>query len=139
MKGLGPTLAAGEERVRLLRCTGRARGRPSTWSALPLMTRTGHTGGSLLDHVVGAQQDRSRHRKAERLGGLEVDSHLKFDRPLNGQVGRLRATENAIDIEGGAKPYIQQVRSVGKQTAGSGNEFSPIDGWHVVSGCQHYN
>src|SRR5262245_34333708 len=93
----------------------------------------------LVDHLVGAQQNRSRHRKAERLGGLEVDRHLKFDRLLNGQVGRLRATENAIDIKGGATEYISQFSSVGKQTACSRNNTSPIDGWHVVSGCQQYN
>jgi hypothetical protein len=28
----------------------------------------------LFDDLVGAQQDRSRHVEAERLGGLEVDN-----------------------------------------------------------------
>jgi hypothetical protein len=37
----------------------------------------------LFDHLVGAQQDRLRHYKAERFGGLDVDSHLKFYRQLN--------------------------------------------------------
>jgi hypothetical protein len=39
----------------------------------------------LLNHLVGAQQDRLRRSKAERLGGLEVNGHLKFCRELNGK------------------------------------------------------
>jgi hypothetical protein len=33
---------------------------------------------SLFDDLVSAQQNRWRHRKSKRLGGLEVDDHLKF-------------------------------------------------------------
>jgi hypothetical protein len=55
----------------------------------------------LLDHLVGTQQDRLRHSKAERLGGLDVDSHLEFGRQLNRKLRRLGATENAINIRGG--------------------------------------
>jgi hypothetical protein len=36
----------------------------------------------LFDHLVGAQQDRCRQFDPERLGGLEVDSHLEFRRLL---------------------------------------------------------
>jgi hypothetical protein len=32
----------------------------------------------LFDLLVGAQQNRWRYRKAERLGGLEVQDHLKI-------------------------------------------------------------
>jgi hypothetical protein len=56
----------------------------------------------LLDHLVGAQQDRLRHSKAERLGGLEVHSHLVFHRKLHREIAWLRAAQNAIDISGGA-------------------------------------
>jgi hypothetical protein len=38
----------------------------------------------LFDDLVGAQPDRWRHGKTERLGGLEVQDHLKFCRQLNG-------------------------------------------------------
>ena len=69
-----------------------------------LMAHRRH-GAELFDHLVGAKQNRWGYREAECLGGLEVDNHLKFYRHLNGQVGRLLATENAIDIDGGAKPY----------------------------------
>jgi hypothetical protein len=52
----------------------------------------------LFDHFVGAQQDRLRHRRTKRLGGLDVDSHLEFDRQLNGKVRRLCPAQDAIDI-----------------------------------------
>jgi hypothetical protein len=32
-------------------------------------------GSPLFDHLIGAQPDRWRHRKAERLSGLEVQDH----------------------------------------------------------------
>jgi cytochrome b561 len=35
---------------------------------------------SLFDHLFGTQQDRLRHRQTKCLGGLDVNSHLKFDR-----------------------------------------------------------
>jgi len=45
----------------------------------------------LFDHLVGANQDRWGHRKAKRLGGLEVHGHLEFGRKLHREIGRLRA------------------------------------------------
>jgi hypothetical protein len=52
----------------------------------------------LFDHLVGAQQNRLRCRQTERLGGFGVQSHLEFDRKLNGKFRRLRAAQNAIHI-----------------------------------------
>jgi hypothetical protein len=66
----------------------------------------------LLDHLAGLQQNRLRHREAERLRGLDVDGHLKFDRKLDGQVGGCLAFQDAIDIRGGAMKYISVVGSV---------------------------
>ena len=42
----------------------------------------------LFDHLGGAQQDRGRYCKTERLGGLEVDGHLEFGRHLDGKLRR---------------------------------------------------
>jgi hypothetical protein len=39
-----------------------------------------------LDHLVGADQNRVGHRKAERLGGLEVHDHLEFCRKLHREI-----------------------------------------------------
>src|SRR5262249_23954404 len=74
---------------------------------------------TLFDDLVGAQQNRWGYGKTERLGGLEVDDHLKFCRQLNGKVRRLRAAQNAIDISGGPTNNVYLVGSIGEQTAGS--------------------
>ena len=59
---------------------------------------------NLLDHLVGAQQNGWRHRKAERLGGLEVDDHLEFCRQLHREIARRRAATYVDRILLGAKP-----------------------------------
>ena len=43
-----------------------------------------------FDQLVRAQHYRWGYRKAERLGGLEVDDHLVFHRKLHWEIARLR-------------------------------------------------
>jgi hypothetical protein len=43
----------------------------------------GAGGWLLLNYLVGGRQQRLRDRKAERLGGFEVDDHLDFHRLLD--------------------------------------------------------
>jgi hypothetical protein len=45
----------------------------------------------LIDHHVGAQQDRLQHDEAESLGGLEVHSHPELGRELNRKLSCLLA------------------------------------------------
>jgi len=45
--------------------------------------------GPSLDHVVGAQQERSREGQAEGLRGLEVDDQLELGGLLDRQIGGL--------------------------------------------------
>jgi hypothetical protein len=52
----------------------------------------------LLDHLVGAQQQRRRDREAERLGGFEIDDELELGRLLDGEIRRSRTLEDLVDV-----------------------------------------
>jgi hypothetical protein len=62
----------------------------------------------LLDHIVGAAEQRQREGEAERLGGLEIDNEFDFCKQLDRQVGGLLPVENAPGI------YAYNVLSFGK-------------------------
>jgi len=46
----------------------------------------------LLNHLVGAREQRRRNGDAERPGRLQVDDELEFGRLLDRQVLRLRSS-----------------------------------------------
>ena len=55
----------------------------------------------LLDHLVGAADQRQRNGEAERLGSLQVDDQLDFGGLLDRQIGRLLAFENLTGVATG--------------------------------------
>jgi hypothetical protein len=52
----------------------------------------------LFEHLGGDGEYASRNRKAERLGGLEVDDQLEPRRLYHGQICGLRAVENPAGV-----------------------------------------
>src|SRR5262245_17364512 len=66
----------------------------------------------LLDHLVGAGEQRWRHSDAERLRGLEIDCQLVLGRRLYRQVGWLLALENAIDVRCRTPMHVYKIRPV---------------------------
>src|SRR5262245_30360080 len=56
-------------------------------------------------------------RLAERLGGHEIDGEIVFGRSLYGQIGRLFALENAIDIARGTAELVGIVDAIRRQSA----------------------
>src|SRR5262249_40801231 len=71
----------------------------------------------LLDHLIGAGEQRRWHRKAKRLGGLEIDGELKFGGFLNREVSRFRSLENTINISRSLLPQGVTVDPIRNQTA----------------------
>jgi hypothetical protein len=69
--------------------------------ANPLVSRAGDVeigwGHALLDHLVGAEQDRLRDGKPECLRSLAVDHQLELDRLLYGKFGGFRPLEDLVD------------------------------------------
>jgi len=53
---------------------------------------------SLLNHLVGAGEERLRHGQAEGFRGFQVDDQLELGRLLDRQVGGLGTSENPADI-----------------------------------------
>jgi hypothetical protein len=71
-----------------------------------------------FDHLVRDGEQRRRCRKAKRFGGLEIDDELKFGRPLDRNVRRLRPPQNLVHIVGRASPEkVWEVWSIGDQAA----------------------
>ena len=81
-------------------------GRTSTGRIAPALP------GALIDHLVGAGEQRWRNVQTEGLGGLEVDNQLVLGRRLHRQVGRLRALEDTIDVAGHLPVLVDPIRSV---------------------------
>src|SRR5215469_1294799 len=90
------------------------------------------TSAELLDHVVGAGEQRWRDRETEGLCCLAIDYKLVLGRCLHRQVGRLLTLEDSVDIAGRASVEIDKVRPVGHQAAGVHKEAIGKNGRQFV-------
>src|SRR5437016_2831842 len=61
--------------------------------------------GQLKTALTKPLQERRRNRQAEGLGGLEVEDQIELCRLLDGEVCRVGALENLVDVSGGAMPW----------------------------------
>jgi hypothetical protein len=57
-----------------------------------------------LNNLVRGGQQRFGDGEAKRLGGGKIDDEFEPSRPLNRQISRFLASENAVDIEGQTTP-----------------------------------
>src|SRR5215475_4426625 len=69
-----------------------------------------------FDQLVGAQEERFGDREAEYFGSRQVDDEIELGRLFDGDVARLRPTQNLVDIVGGAPEQVGEVWSIGHQT-----------------------
>src|SRR3954453_4302921 len=71
----------------------------------------------LLDHLVGAAEQRQRHVEAERLGGPEIEDQLDLRGLLDRQVSGLLALENAAGVDAALTVRIRKAVSVADEAA----------------------
>src|SRR6266536_794345 len=81
---------------------------------------------ALFDHLIGPPEQRRRDRKAEGLGGFEVDDQLELRGLLDRQVTRLGALENFLDVDGGTAEEVRDVSGIAEQ-APRFHEFTGAD------------
>jgi len=66
-----------------------------------LWANSGH-GPDLFDHLICTEQKLFRDRQIQRFGGGQIDTEVKLCWLLHRQVGWLSATQDFVDVFGGA-------------------------------------
>src|ERR1700687_582238 len=74
-------------------------------------------GLALLDHLVGADQERLREGEAECFRGLEIHHQLESSGKFDRQVGRFGAVQNLGDQTSGPPKHVLPVRFIAHQSS----------------------
>ena len=80
-----------------------------------------------------------RYIEAKHLRGLEIDNQFISGGRLYGKIGRLRAFENAIDIDGGPRKILRRIRPVRGKAAANGIMSQPVNARQAILDCQRSN
>src|SRR2546423_9484988 len=65
-----------------------------------------------FDHLVGSKQKLRRDGQAKCLGGLQIDHEIVLGRLLVGQITRLLAAQDAVDVGRGTAVQVSAIRAV---------------------------
>src|SRR5262249_211287 len=87
-----------------------------------------------FNHLVGDGNQFVWNLEAERFGRFEVDHHLVFGGSLHGQISRLVAIQNAINVDCGAPELVEKIWPVRTQPTGGNEEPRRIDRRQPVLG-----
>ena len=74
--------------------------------------------GTLFDHLAGFDEQRRWHRQSERLGRLQIDHEIEFDRLEHRQVCWLFPLEDPADIGSGVLVVLGDVGPIADQPSG---------------------
>jgi hypothetical protein len=72
----------------------------------------------LLDHLIGQEEQRWRHRDPQYLGGLQVNDQLELRRLLHRQVGGLGTLQDLVHIRRPAPVPVRRARPLADEAAG---------------------
>jgi hypothetical protein len=84
------------------------------------------------DDLIGLEEEDGRDGEAKSLRSLEVDDEPKARRLLEGQVGRLRPGENAIDEGGDTTEAFVLIRAIRHQAAVPHEIVKLINSWELM-------
>src|SRR5262245_18037553 len=85
-----------------------------------------------LNNLVGAGEQGARHREAQRLRCLEIDSQFEFGGQLYGKLSRFRTAQNTINVGSRATEQVGNINSIRDQTAFPRRNTNEIHQRHFV-------
>src|SRR6266852_6382320 len=69
----------------------------------------------LFDHLVRAHEQRLRNRQPEYLRGLQIDDEVELCRLLHGQVCRLGAPQDSVNVDCSTSFHLRSIYSIGHE------------------------
>src|SRR6516162_12913 len=90
-----------------------------------------------FNHLVGGGEQPGEDLEFEGSCGLDIDDQLELGRPVDRQVRRLRAFEDATGIESGAAICVSGVVPIADHAASHREVAGASDHRNVVSSRQH--
>src|SRR5262245_45370833 len=91
----------------------------------------------LLDHLVGAGEQRCRHVECQSPGSAEINHQLEFCWQLNRQVARFFALENAASISPHDPIELVGIRSIAYQPPDGRKFTSEVEGRYHMPCRKH--